>query len=45
MLRYRIYPAKAQKTIMTNTLELCRWTYNKTLALRKNAWESEQKNI
>ena len=30
---------------MNNTLELCRWTYNETLALRKNAWESEQKNI
>jgi putative transposase len=45
VLRYRIYPTKAQKTTMNNTLELCRWTYNETLALRKNAWESEQKNI
>lgn len=43
--RYRIYPTKAQKTIMNNTLELCRWTYNETLALRKNAWKLEQKNI
>lgn len=45
VLRYRVYPTKAQKTTMNNTLELCRWTYNETLALRKDAWESEQKNI
>ncbi len=30
---------------MNNILELCRWTYNETLALRKNTWELEQKNI
>lgn len=30
---------------MCNTLDLCRWTYDETLALRKNAWETEQKNI
>lgn len=45
VLRYRVYPTKAQKSTMNNTLELCRWTYNETLALRKNAWESDQKNI
>jgi putative transposase len=45
VFRYRIYPTKAQKKFINNTLELCRWTYNETLALRKNAWESEQKNI
>lgn len=45
VFRYQIYPTKAQKTVMNNTLELCRWTYNETLALRKNAWESQQKNI
>ena len=26
-------------------MELCRWVYNETLALRKNAWEHEQKKI
>ena len=45
VLRYRLYPTKAQKKEMVKTLELCRWTYNEILALRKNAWESEQKNI
>jgi len=45
VFRYRLYPTKAQKTELSKTLELCRWTYNETLALRKNAWESEQRNI
>ena len=26
---------------MADTLELCRWTYNETLAIRKNAYEQE----
>jgi putative transposase len=43
--RYRIYPTKAQVTKLNDTLELCRWVYNETLALRKNSWESEQKRI
>ena len=30
---------------MEQTLEICRWVYNETLALRKNAWEHEQKHI
>ena len=41
--RYRIYPTKSQVTKLNSTLELCRWIYNETLALRKNAWESEQR--
>jgi putative transposase len=28
---------------MVNTLELCRWTYNETLAIRKDAYEQEGK--
>jgi putative transposase len=45
MFHYRLYPTKAQKKNLNRTLELCRWTYNETLALRKNSWENEQKNI
>jgi len=30
---------------MNQTLELCRFVYNETLATRKNAWEHEQKSI
>ncbi len=43
--RYRIYPTKSQITKLNETLELCRWVYNETLVLRKNAWEIEQKRI
>ncbi|MDF0591822.1 helix-turn-helix domain-containing protein, partial [Candidatus Methanocrinis natronophilus] len=25
--KYRIYPTKAQRSKMEQTLELCRWTY------------------
>jgi transposase len=30
---------------MNQTLELCRWTYNETLAYRKNAYEENGKTI
>lgn len=30
---------------MEQTLEICRWVYNETLAMRKNAWEQEQRHI
>jgi putative transposase len=43
--KYRIYPTKAQTTKMERTLDLCRWTYNETLAYRKNSYESEGKSI
>ncbi|NLM82710.1 MAG: helix-turn-helix domain-containing protein, partial [Candidatus Methanoculleus thermohydrogenotrophicum] len=26
-------------------MEVCRWVYNETLALRKNAWEQEQRSL
>jgi len=41
--RYRLYPTKAQKTVSNRSLELCRWINNETVALRRNAWESERK--
>jgi putative transposase len=30
---------------MEQTLEICRWVYNETLAMRKSAWEQEQRSI
>jgi transposase len=39
--RCRIYPTKSPVTKLNHTLDLCRWAYNETLALRKNAWKSE----
>ena len=42
--RFRIYPTKSQRAKMEGMLNLCRWVYNQTLALRKNAWENESKS-
>ena len=30
---------------MADTLELCRWTYNEVLSIRKNAYEQEGKSV
>jgi len=45
VFQYRLYPTKSQKSKMSHTLELCRWTYNEALAIRKNAYEQEDKSI
>ena len=45
MFKYRLYPTKSQRTQLNQTLEGCRWVYNETLAMRKNAWEQEQKSL
>jgi len=43
--KYRLFPTKAQRTKLNDTMELCRWVYNETLATRKDAWENEQKTL
>jgi putative transposase len=43
--KYRLFPTKAQSTILNHTLELCRWVYNKTLEIRKGAWEQSQESL
>jgi putative transposase len=45
VFRYRLKPTKSQVAILNRQLDLCRWTYNQTLALRKTAWDDEQKHI
>jgi hypothetical protein len=40
--KYRLQPSKSQRRRLIQTLELCRWVYNETLATRKNAWEQTQ---
>lgn len=42
---YRLKPTKHQVAILNRQLDLCRWIYNQTLALRKNAWDDDQKHI
>ena len=43
--KYRIYPTKTQLRILEMTLEGCRYIYNETLALRKEAWEKDEESI
>ena len=43
--RYRLSPTTSQVTLLERTLEICRWVYNDTLALRKNAWEQDQRSV
>lgn len=43
--KYRLQPSKSQRTKLVQTLELCRWVYNETLATRKNSWEQDKKTL
>lgn len=45
IFKYRLYPTKAQRTSMNNVLDACRWVYNKTLEVRKEAWEEREESI
>jgi len=43
--RYRIYPTKAQCSLLERTLEECRWVYNETLAHRREAWKERKEFV
>ena len=43
--RYRLYPNKAQETVLVSTLETCRRLYNTALAERKNTWKNERRSV
>ena len=43
--KYRIYPNKAQATLIQKTFGCCRFVYNQTLAYRKNLYETEKKSM
>jgi len=45
VFRYRLKPTKIQIATLNRHLDLCRWVYNEILALRKNAWEQEDRSI
>ena len=45
VFRYRLKPTRAQIANLNSSLELCRWVYNETLAMRKNAYEQEERSI
>ncbi len=43
--KYRLFPTKAQRAKLDQTLESCRWVYNKALETRKNNWEEGKRFI
>ena len=42
---YRLCPTNGQKTKLKASLDACRWTYNKTLEIRKKAWEERRESV
>jgi putative transposase len=43
--KYRIFPTKRQTSLLEKQLEECRWLYNQTLAMRKDAWEQDKRKV
>lgn len=43
--KYRLFPTSAQRTALDQQLDCCRFVYNKTLEVRRNAWQSEQVSL
>jgi putative transposase len=43
--KYRIYFTSGQRRLLERQLEKCRWVYNETLAIRKHAWDHEQRTV
>lgn len=43
--QYRLYPTKAQITVLNRTFDFCRKIYNNTLALRRDSWDYDQNSV
>ena len=43
--KYRIYPTKAQSALLQTQLDCCRWVYNKTIEVRRDAWQNDNISI
>ena len=43
--KYRLQPSKSQRTRLIQTLEICRFVYNETLATRKSTWEQAHQTL
>ncbi|HVA90131.1 MAG TPA: transposase, partial [Chloroflexota bacterium] len=43
--KYRCYANRAQEAALETLLETHRWLYNRALAERKDAWESERRTV
>lgn len=43
--KFRLTPTTKQKKALQASREACRWVYNKTLEIRKQAWEERKESI
>lgn len=43
--KFRLYPTKKQMKALKSSLDACRWVYNKTLEVRKLAWEERKEYL
>ena len=43
--KYRIYPNKAQQVLLQSTFGCCRFVYNKTLDIKKTAYETDKTRL
>ena len=43
--QYRLAPTKKQTKTLQSSLDACRWVYNKTLEIRKQAWKEKQESL
>ena len=45
MFKFRLYPNKVQKEFLDDTLETCRYVYNRLLACQKSAYKEKRKLV
>lgn len=45
VFKYRIYPNKTQQALLQATFGCCRFVYNKTLDIRKTAYETDKTKL
>jgi len=43
--KFRLYPSKSQRTKMNGVLDACRWVHNKTIEVRKEAWQERGESV
>lgn len=43
--KFRLFPTKAQRTALQQSLDACRWVYNQTLEVRKTNWEQHKQSV
>jgi putative transposase len=43
--KYRVYPSAKQEVLLAKHFGCVRWLYNRALSSKKNAWETEKRNI